>query len=60
MNGNGKNIYQDIINVQWPKETLRAKMPLKGRAKIFLPFAALKGYEESLEYVRHKVEDECK
>lgn len=48
--------YQDIIETQWPRESLRAKMPLKDRAKIFLPFAALKGYEESLEEVRQKVQ----
>lgn len=50
--------YQDIINTSWPKESFRGKMPLKDRAKIFLPFAALKGYEESLEEVRHKVEED--
>lgn len=46
------NKYEDIINTHWPQKTLRPKMPLKTRAKIFLPFAALKGYEESLESVR--------
>ena len=33
-------------------------MPLKDRAKIFLPFAALKGYEESLESVRKTMESD--
>lgn len=47
--------YYDIINTQWPRETLRPKMPLKDRAKIFLPFAALKGYEESLDIIRQEV-----
>lgn len=50
--------YKDIIETQWPKETLRSKMLLKDRAKIFLPFAALKGYEESLEAVRKIVEED--
>lgn len=51
-------IYGDIINEKWPRETLRSKMPLKNRAKIFLPFAALKGYEESLDVVRQLVEED--
>lgn len=40
--------YDDIINTEWPRETLRTKMPLAQRAKIFLPFAALTGYEKAL------------
>ena len=44
--------YEDILETQWPRETLRAKMPLKNRAKIFLPFSALKGVDESLDSVR--------
>ncbi|MBQ2530417.1 MAG: hypothetical protein II547_09200 [Treponema sp.] len=41
--------YEDIINMEWPIESERTRMSLDQRAKIFLPFAALKGYEESLE-----------
>lgn len=48
--------YMDILNMAWPRETIRPKMKLKDRAKIFLPFAALKGYEESLESTRRSVE----
>lgn len=44
--------YEDILETEWPRETLRAKMPLKNRAKIFLPFSALRGLEESLDSVR--------
>lgn len=50
--------YEDLLETSWPKESLRPKMPLKDRAKIFLPFAALKGYEESLEAVRQIVESD--
>lgn len=53
-----QEMYEEIINTQWPRQTLRAKMPLKDRAKIFLPFAALKGYEESLEYARNLVNED--
>jgi len=48
--------YDDIINTSWPRQSLRPKMPLSQRAKIFLPFAALKGYEESLSNIREIVE----
>ena len=49
--------YQDILNTKWPKERLRhPKMSLQERAKIFLPFAALKGHEELLENVAKNTE----
>lgn len=44
--------YEDIINTEWTGPWGRPKMPLGQRAKIFLPFAALKGYEEALEEKR--------
>ena len=50
--------YDDIINTQYPLPSNRQPMSLKERAKIFLPFAALKGYEEALEKVRKEVEEE--
>lgn len=44
--------YQDILNNQWPpKKRNHPQMNLQERAKIFLPFTALKGHEESLENV---------
>ena len=50
--------YEDMLDIEWPKESLRAKMPLKDRAKIFLPFAALKGYEESLDLIRKNLDED--
>lgn len=41
--------YDDIINTPWPVVSNREKMSLDKRAKIFLPFAALTGYEQSLD-----------
>ena len=41
--------YDDIINYNWNHESLPNRMPLSQRAKIFLPFAALNGYEEALQ-----------
>lgn len=40
--------YDDIMNLSRPKST-RPSMPIADRAKIFMPFAALKGYEEAIE-----------
>ena len=50
------NNYDDIINTEWPRPTLRPRMLLKQRAKIFLPYSALTGYEESLEETRQMAE----
>lgn len=47
--------YDDIINTRWPPERLdfnHPRMPVSQRAKIFLPFAALTGYEKALEETR--------
>ena len=44
-----KDKYSEIINVEWPRTSLRPRMPLNQRAKIFLPFAALTGFEEKIE-----------
>ncbi|MCR4821450.1 MAG: hypothetical protein K5873_01090 [Treponema sp.] len=44
--------YSEIIDYQWLGSLKHNKMPLASRAKIFMPFAALRGYEEALERVR--------
>ena len=41
--------YSDIINYDWNRESLPNRMPLSQRAKIFLPFAALTGFDEALQ-----------
>lgn len=41
--------YDDIINKKWDETSLKNRMPVSQRAKIFLPFAALTGYEDELE-----------
>lgn len=43
------NDYSDILYTNWPITDKRTKMPLSQRAKIFLPFSALKGHEEAIE-----------
>ena len=43
------NKYSDIINYDWNHDSLQNRMPLSQRAKIFLPFAALTGFDEALE-----------
>ena len=44
-----ENKYSDIINYDWNHDSLPSRMPLSQRAKIFLPFAALTGFDEALE-----------
>ena len=39
----------DLINMKWRGSPNRPHMSIEDRAKIFLPFAALKGYEEAVE-----------
>lgn len=44
--------YSDIIHMEYPLKTSdkikHPRMNLADRAKIFAPFAALKGYEEAI------------
>lgn len=42
------NKYEDIIHLKRPPSR-HMKMSLDDRAKIFAPFAALKGYDEAIE-----------
>ena len=39
--------YDDIIGLSRPK-SMRPAMPVADRAKIFMPFAALRGYEDAI------------
>lgn len=52
--------YADILHLERPQteQSLRRhpRMSLQNRAKIFSPFAALRGYEEQLEEVRNALE----
>lgn len=48
MNG-AKKSYDDIVQTKWTGSTKRAHMPLSLRAKIFMPFAALKGFDELIK-----------
>ncbi|MCR4790491.1 MAG: hypothetical protein K5839_05375 [Treponemataceae bacterium] len=49
-----KGKYEDIIYVKWPRPDKLGWMTLNNRAKIFIPFAALKGFEEEIEMARKK------
>ena len=44
-----KSKYDDIINTVWNETSLKNRMPLGQRAKIFLPFSALTGFEEAIQ-----------
>ena len=41
--------YADILDYDWNYYSLPNRMPLAQRAKIFLPFAALTGFDEAIE-----------
>ena len=41
--------YDDLLDYNWNHDSLPNRMPLSQRAKIFLPFAALTGFDEALE-----------
>ena len=45
--------YDDIIKLDRPKSD-RPKMSNHDRAKIFAPFAALRGYEDAIEVEKRK------
>ncbi len=53
-NNRQDNKYSDIINLNWNQDSLSNRMPLEQRAKIFLPFTALTGYEEALKATLEK------
>ncbi len=40
--------YDDILDYDWNYDSLPNRMSLSQRAKIFLPFAALTGFDEAL------------
>ncbi|MBO5136993.1 MAG: hypothetical protein J6B81_00655 [Spirochaetaceae bacterium] len=52
--------YDDILYTKWPLTSFQKEMPLEQRAKIFLPFAALKGHNEALAERLCMVEKEFK
>ncbi len=41
--------YSDILDYDWSYDSLPNRMPLSQRAKIFLPFAALTGFDEAIQ-----------
>lgn len=48
--------YQDILHTNWPQPSLRGRMPLETRAKIFMPFSALKGLSQAIQQQIQEVE----
>ena len=50
--------YDDLLDYDWNYDSLPKRMPLCQRAKIFLPFAALTGFEEALEQVEENYTSE--
>lgn len=56
--------YDDIIGIEYPFEneamSKHQRMSIEDRAKIFASFAALRGYEDSVEDRQFMVEEESK
>ena len=52
--------YDDIIDVEWLGSPDREHMPLSMRAKIFMPFAALKGFDELLRQTEEEAQSDSK
>ena len=51
-----KNSYEGIIGYEWKGSPNRVRMPLEQRAKIFAPFAALRGYSELIRKAEEEAE----
>lgn len=49
-----KSKYDDIINTEWNEASLKNRMSSAQRAKIFLPFSALAGYQDELDKTLEK------
>ena len=47
--------YRQIIKIPYHQSQAHPRMPMAERAAIFLPFAALSGFEDEIERVRRKV-----
>ena len=48
--------YEKIIDYDWKGSSTRIRMPLEERAKIFMPFAALKGFTELIKKTEEEAE----
>ncbi len=59
----GQFEYEDIIGIKYPFEgehkSTRVKMDRQNRAKIFAPFAALRGHADELKERQYDEYDEC-
>ena len=51
-----KSRYESIIDYNWKGSPGRVRMPLEQRAKIFAPFAALRGYSELIRKAEEEAE----
>ena len=47
--------YEDIINLKRPISEKHLKMSIKDRAAQFAPFAALKGYDDSIDETKEPI-----
>lgn len=49
--------YRQIIKIPYRQSPAHPRMPLAERAAIFLPFAALSGFEDEIERVKQETQE---
>ncbi len=49
--------YRQIIKIPYHQSQAHPRMPMAERAAIFLPFAALSGFEDEIERVKKESQD---
>ncbi len=55
-----KESYEKIADYEWKGSAARIRMPLEERAKIFMPFAALRGFAELIKKTEEEAQDKNK
>ncbi len=55
-----KEAYEKIVDFDWKGSPNRMRMSLEERAKIFMPFAALRGFAELIKKTEEEAQDKNK
>ena len=55
-----REAYEKIVDFDWKGSPTRMRMSLEERAKIFMPFAALRGFAELIKKTEEEAQDKNK
>ncbi len=55
-----RKAYEKIVDFDWKGSPTRMRMSLEERAKIFMPFAALRGFAELIKKTEEEAQDKNK